>query len=320
MNYAAHYDRLIERARYRVLEGYRERHHVMPKCMGGGNEPSNIVELTGEEHYVAHQLLTKMHPEVPGLAIATVRMAKQCAGSRAYGWLRRRAAIAASKQQSGKPKSPEHVAKVAAAQRGKKQRPHTLEERMKQSTAQRGKKRAPFSAEHRAKISASKRGNKNSVGRIVSQESRAKMRVAKLGKSQSKETIEKRSTALRGHVVSFGAREKISAANRGRVLSSEQRKKIGIAGRGRACSMETRAKLSAALLGMKKPPRTAEWRAKQSAAQRGKVAPQETRDRIANALRGIPKTAEHRAKVMDALQAHYASKVNADTASDARLI
>ena len=38
MNYFDHYDRLIARARTRVLEGYRERHHVLPRCMGGSNE------------------------------------------------------------------------------------------------------------------------------------------------------------------------------------------------------------------------------------------------------------------------------------------
>ena len=36
MNYAAHYERLVKRARSRSLVGYRERHHVVPKCMGGG--------------------------------------------------------------------------------------------------------------------------------------------------------------------------------------------------------------------------------------------------------------------------------------------
>ena len=64
MNYRRHYDRLIERARNRVLSGYVERHHVLPRCMGGGNESSNLVQLTAEEHYVAHQLLHKMHPDV----------------------------------------------------------------------------------------------------------------------------------------------------------------------------------------------------------------------------------------------------------------
>src|SRR3990172_4276247 len=93
LNYFIHYERLIGRARNRVLIGYRERHHVIPRCMGGTNALCNIVELTGEEHYLSHQLLVKMYPEVRGLANAAIRMAKQCTGNKPYGWLRRKNAI-----------------------------------------------------------------------------------------------------------------------------------------------------------------------------------------------------------------------------------
>lgn len=62
MNYQRHYDLLINRARTRVLDGYKERHHIVPRCLGGGDESSNLVDLTAEEHYVAHQLLVKMYP------------------------------------------------------------------------------------------------------------------------------------------------------------------------------------------------------------------------------------------------------------------
>lgn len=62
-----HYDRLIERARIRKLEGYVEKHHILPKCIGGSNDKTNIVSLTPEEHYVAHQLLVKIYPGVQGL-------------------------------------------------------------------------------------------------------------------------------------------------------------------------------------------------------------------------------------------------------------
>lgn len=64
MNYDLHYDNLILRARSRIssLDLYYEKHHVVPKCMGGTNDKSNIVKLTPEEHYVAHQLLVKIFP------------------------------------------------------------------------------------------------------------------------------------------------------------------------------------------------------------------------------------------------------------------
>src|SRR3990167_9315455 len=105
MNYALHYDRLIARARSRTLTGYRERHHVLPRCMGGSDASENLVDLTGEEHYVAHQLLVKMYPTVRSLATAAMWMAKRVTGNKAYGWLRRRHALAVVAQHTGSQRS-----------------------------------------------------------------------------------------------------------------------------------------------------------------------------------------------------------------------
>src|SRR5260221_4060018 len=59
--YKGWYYQIINRARKRgVPEGYFERHHVIPKCMGGSDIFWNIVNLTIREHYIAHWLLTKM--------------------------------------------------------------------------------------------------------------------------------------------------------------------------------------------------------------------------------------------------------------------
>lgn len=96
MNYQKHYDLLCERAKERgEPEGYFERHHVIPKCLGGSDDQSNIVKLTPEEHYLAHQLLVKMHPDHNGLVWAALRMTHHSSGSRTnnklYGWLRRKA-------------------------------------------------------------------------------------------------------------------------------------------------------------------------------------------------------------------------------------
>lgn len=89
-----HYDVLIERARTRKVEGYTEQHHVIPRCMGGDDSAENLVRLTPEEHYVAHQLLMKMHPNHVGLIAATVYMAGKGrrSSNRLYGWIRRRMA------------------------------------------------------------------------------------------------------------------------------------------------------------------------------------------------------------------------------------
>ena len=62
MNYQKIYDQIIDRARERELNGYRERHHILPRCMGGDDSPENLVELTAREHFLCHWLLTKIHP------------------------------------------------------------------------------------------------------------------------------------------------------------------------------------------------------------------------------------------------------------------
>lgn len=41
------------------IKGVHEKHHILPKSLGGSNERSNIVCLTYREHFIAHWLLTK---------------------------------------------------------------------------------------------------------------------------------------------------------------------------------------------------------------------------------------------------------------------
>jgi len=62
MNYNKIYDSLIERAKIRILNGYTETHHIVPKCIGGSNEYTNLVDLTAREHFLAHWLLVKIYP------------------------------------------------------------------------------------------------------------------------------------------------------------------------------------------------------------------------------------------------------------------
>ena len=97
MNYKLIYEQLVTRGQERPeLEGYKERHHIIPRCMGGGDEEENLVDLTPEEHFLAHQLLVKMHPGNIRLVRACDVMAKDTKKNKywrrnkMYGWLRRR--------------------------------------------------------------------------------------------------------------------------------------------------------------------------------------------------------------------------------------
>lgn len=97
MNYKLIYENLVKRGQLRTsIEGYKERHHIIPRCMGGSDDASNLVDLTPEEHFVAHQLLVKIYPNDLRLVRACDVMSKDTKinkywrKNKMYGWLRRR--------------------------------------------------------------------------------------------------------------------------------------------------------------------------------------------------------------------------------------
>jgi len=58
--YSKWYFNIIENAKLIERNCYIERHHIIPKSLGGTNDLNNIVKLTAKEHYICHLLLTKM--------------------------------------------------------------------------------------------------------------------------------------------------------------------------------------------------------------------------------------------------------------------
>lgn len=54
------YNNIIERAKSRTISGYTEKHHIIPRSLGGHDSKDNLVALTAREHFVCHRLLTKM--------------------------------------------------------------------------------------------------------------------------------------------------------------------------------------------------------------------------------------------------------------------
>ena len=60
--YTKWYYDIINNAQNRILSdlNYSEKHHVIPRCLGGNNSKENLVDLTAREHFVCHLLLTKM--------------------------------------------------------------------------------------------------------------------------------------------------------------------------------------------------------------------------------------------------------------------
>jgi len=64
MDYLRTYHNIINSASNRIKEPTEkyEKHHIIPKCLGGNNDKSNLVALTYREHFICHWLLCKIHP------------------------------------------------------------------------------------------------------------------------------------------------------------------------------------------------------------------------------------------------------------------
>lgn len=60
--YTNWYNGIIDNAIARTLspDTYTERHHIIPKSLGGDNSPENLVKLTAREHFICHMLLVRM--------------------------------------------------------------------------------------------------------------------------------------------------------------------------------------------------------------------------------------------------------------------
>lgn len=152
MDYQNIYNAIIERAKNRKLDGYLEKHHIIPKCMGGGNNPTNLAELTAREHFLCHMLLCEIYPTEYKLKHALFLMAigkqkvkerQYVIGSRVYERLR----IEYSKMLTGKKQSQETKDKKSKAMKD-----HSM-----------------FTDEWRGKISQSNKGRKITWSKKISE-------------------------------------------------------------------------------------------------------------------------------------------------------
>lgn len=178
---------------------YTERHHIIPKCLGGTDDESNLVDLSAKQHFIAHLLLTKM---VSGRrdrekllyalrAMANLRHSKQryAVGCRTYAIIRAQ------------------LADVRMSE----------EQRIKISDSLKGRK---LDTEHRANISAGLQG------RCQSEETRDKIRAGNLGLRRSEETKIRISESKKGVPLSDECKRKISERMSGKTLPSEWKRNI----------------------------------------------------------------------------------------------
>ena len=178
MNYEKIYQQLIDRAITRTLNGYKERHHIVPKCMGGNNSKLNLVDLTAREHFIAHKLLCKLYPTNKGIQLALWAMVvyKSKKNQRTYK-------ISSREYQSIRETASSVMREIKTG--GKT--PHSEETKLKIKIALTGKKKT---SDHTKKVWETRNRNGNNIPwnkgltgvQIVTDATREKMRLAHLGK------------------------------------------------------------------------------------------------------------------------------------------
>jgi hypothetical protein len=71
MNYLKIYEDIISNAKSKEKhrmelkkskKEYFEKHHIIPKCLGGTNDKDNLVLLTAKEHFICHRILVLINP------------------------------------------------------------------------------------------------------------------------------------------------------------------------------------------------------------------------------------------------------------------
>ena len=173
MNYQRIHDAIIDRARNRTLQGYRERHHVIPRCMGGVDTANNLVELTAREHFIIHKLLVEIYPAESKLVYAYWMMSRNVSNlkykreyrvsSIDYEYARKIFSEVSSNQQKGKRLTDEHKLALSIAAKTRKTRTpikHSEETKQKLSKLWKGTTR---SKEDRKKISEGQLGKKRKI-------------------------------------------------------------------------------------------------------------------------------------------------------------
>jgi hypothetical protein len=205
--YTKCYNTIIARAKSRVLVSYTEKHHIIPRALGGTDAANNLVRLTAREHFICHLLLPKMLTGIDkrnmSFAIWSMLNRDHSTGrkrykitSHIYEILKKQIAIASSELHKGK----------------------------------------IVTAKTRKKISDSRKGKPTGrKGISMSDEQKLKLSIAKKGTHQSLETIAKQVASRSGYKHSDETKSKISKSNKGKIviMTDETKSKISATLKGR---------------------------------------------------------------------------------------
>ena len=229
--YYTWYMAIINRAKSRdSINGYIEKHHIIPKSLGGHNRKENLVNLSAREHFICHWLLTKcvsVHVEKTKYALWLMinvqnehQEHRYKINSRTYQLLKEKLSETFSKQQSGRIVSEETKRKISETRKRKiaEGSLKVNENKEKYKLIAEKKKGKKLTDETKKKIS---KGNK---GKVRTTEHKEKLSQINVGKTWAEETKKKLSERLKQDYGS-GKRKKV-AGMAGKKLSEEAKEKI----------------------------------------------------------------------------------------------
>lgn len=191
--YSTWYYNIINNAKTRIVSGYIEKHHIIPRSLGGSDDDLNIVKLSAREHFVCHLLLVKMTTGeartkmqyAVGKFIQVSPKQKRLFTSWEYEKIRE----TISNNRTGKKHSVESRQKMSASMKGRipwnkgiTGIVHSEESNKKRSVTQTGKKKHDGFGQ---KVSEGKKGHKAGMtGKKHSAETLEKMRQSALKRKQ----------------------------------------------------------------------------------------------------------------------------------------
>lgn len=120
------YYNIIHRAKSRKeTNGYFEKHHILPKSLGGDNSKDNLILLTAREHFICHILLIKItHGEnKKKMTFASNRMLygknRYVPNSRIYEIIRKESSMLLKSINTGQIRSQDTCQKISIGRKGK---------------------------------------------------------------------------------------------------------------------------------------------------------------------------------------------------------
>lgn len=180
--YSKWYYNIVNNALARTLppNTYTEKHHVLPKSIGGSNSVANLIKLTANEHRLLHLLLPKMtidriHTRSMWYAAWMIIRAKNnnqkrnLSKGKLYSIIKQQIAQASREVNTGKIVSDESKKKMSDAAKGRV---------------------SPFKGKKHKKESLEKMSD-SLKGKIPSKETRDKISISNLGQKRSEETKQK---------------------------------------------------------------------------------------------------------------------------------